>query len=224
MTKRHVLEVSACLHCPPRSRTGCPLDLPNSIITLRLCASPQIVVPLTRITPATFLIALTVMDTFGLVSTVVGLVASCSHAAKRIYDLTGDAKASGEPILDLALEAMLLAETFERLESFLAGERTAGSANRLPSFDPPAPGTVDHTLNRIFRLCQMTLSDLSLELDKLGGSESGVLHLIAKAKLALRPHKMKEFLEHLRIYREALQFQVQILTLYDSFIYGPTNY
>jgi hypothetical protein len=156
------------------------------------------------------------MDPLDRIATVDNLVETCSQVTKRIYDLTGESKPSGDPILDTATETMTLAESFEHLGAILSRDKSARSLEFPKAVNMPSSESVDQALHRIFRLCQITLSALSLELDKIAGSgaeTSGVRVLIVKTKLVLRTHKMKEFLEHLRVYREALAFQIQILTL-----------
>lgn len=107
------------------------------------------------------------MDPLSLAATVVGLVATCAHVAKRIRELYAEIQGAPDALEQLALEAEILAQSLGRLttQDPQTGE-TRVKISRIES-----GSDLQLTLNRVFQSCKSTLDSVGHEIDKASGLE-----------------------------------------------------
>jgi hypothetical protein len=107
------------------------------------------------------------MDPLSLTATVVGLVATCAHIAKRIRDLHVEIQGAPDALEQLALEAEILGQSLGRLTT----KDAQTGETRVNMSRVEAGSDLQLTLHRVFQSCKSTLESVSLEIDKATGFE-----------------------------------------------------
>ncbi|CCA68027.1 hypothetical protein PIIN_01894 [Serendipita indica DSM 11827] len=147
-------------------------------------------------------------DPLSIATTIAGIIRESIKVGKQLYDLLGRYKRSNLTLLCLCTEVFIIEKALVKLQAYGTENPRAFGFN-----DKDASKDIDCALFAT----SITLSELSRQLEKLGGRIEAESRpratTLEKLKLLWREEDMKQILDHLRGQHSALQFLLTAITM-----------